>query len=57
MMAYTCCPLLPCALEPSIRRVMAMRGGFAEIGRRARKVYEENFTIEAFDGNIRKFIC
>lgn len=44
-------------LALAIRRVMAMRGSFAEIGRRARRVYEENFTIEAFDGNIRKFIC
>ena len=45
------------ALALAIRRAMAMRGSFAEIGRRARRVYEENFTIEAFDGNIRKFIC
>lgn len=38
-------------------KTVILSGGFAEIGRRARRVYEENFTIEAFDGNIRKFIC
>lgn len=45
------------ALALAIRKVMASRSGFAEIGRRVRRVYEENFTIDAFDGNIRKVIC
>ena len=45
------------ALTAAIRRLISNKGLYQKIGECARAIYEENFTIDAFDRNIQKLIC
>lgn len=44
----------PQAIASAIETAIKQRGNFARIGKEARKIYEQNFTMEVFEKNIQE---